>query len=55
MTTPRLKACPFCGEKPKIIKDQWGFIECHGAGHRVIVHARTEEEAIKAWNRRSGR
>lgn len=56
-----LKSCPFCGGKPFIttynyIIDKKGTIftfavECNGC-HAVSIESKTEEEAIKAWNRR---
>lgn len=50
----KLKPCPFCGGKPYVEKDTEDNMtvdcqECFASG----PFSYTEEEAIKAWNRRA--
>jgi hypothetical protein len=58
MTMAEIKPCPFCGKKPKIIKDGWGnqvWVECVNPKCRIHPMTRIyikEDAAIKAWNRR---
>jgi hypothetical protein len=55
-----IKPCPFCGKKPSIEKWLCGTvcyqIRCQST--RCLVNPRTgfmpKEEAIEAWNQRSG-
>lgn len=54
-----LKFCPFCGGKAKTVMlmtdyGTWNIVrctQCRASTGEVL----TEEEAIKAWNRRAGR
>jgi len=52
-----LKPCPFCGGEAKIMNLNHGtWVECsnyHYERHQVCVHAKTEAEAIAAWNTRT--
>lgn len=55
-----LKPCPFCGGQANMWKWNGGVrIDCsrwrasNENTHFVGIGARTEEEAIKAWNRRA--
>jgi hypothetical protein len=54
-----LKSCPFCGAKAFMWKtNHHTYIQCDNSsppdteGHFVQVSERTEEEAVKKWNRR---
>lgn len=50
-----IKTCPFCGETPVIWRYNGGCtIQCRSERHMAQAEARTEEEAIEEWNRRSG-
>lgn len=52
-----MKPCPFCGGEAKIMNLNHGtWVECsnyHYERHQVCVHAKTEAEAIAAWNSRA--
>lgn len=55
MSEPKLKPCPFCGREPTYWHWNYGFmIECHQNDHRIQCEAKTQEEAIEAWNKREG-
>ncbi len=54
----KLKPCPFCGGKPNLYKGENGgfFHLCMIDGDAMVKiesrYFRSEEEAIKVWNRR---
>ena len=54
----KLKNCPFCGKKPKIVPtdwphENWGFAHyCCFMINRCKIYD-TEAKAIKAWNKRA--
>lgn len=55
-----LKPCPFCGAEAYMWKtDKFTCIQCDNfsssviGGHLVQISERTEEEAVKKWNRRA--
>ena len=61
MSDIKLKPCPFCGSPA----DKWSWnggtrIDCSAWDssdkhtHYVGIGAKTEQEAIEAWNRRAG-
>ena len=54
---PELRNCPFCGEKPDIIKvsKHSFFVECKGDKCTAVIftHGNTLEQAAEKWNRRS--
>ena len=58
----KLKPCPFCGEEAHITfsndNHRRPYVECdtlHCAGNKTYQwHYKTIEEAVEAWNRRSG-
>ena len=56
-----LKPCPFCGDNAFLAEWTYDltlgnvlmhFVECNGC-HAITFEYDTEEEAIKAWNRRA--
>jgi Lar family restriction alleviation protein len=57
----KLKPCPFCGGEDIVLRKVWGaslpsgyYHFCMGIGCRAYGPTReTEEEAIRAWNRRA--
>ena len=58
MVAVKVLPCPFCGAKPRVWKLGMAghtVIECANydvAAHRVYMQGDSEEEVIKAWNRR---
>ena len=57
MNDRKIRACPFCGAKPKVWR--WGLghtvIECSNYDvdtHRVYMQGDSEDEVVNAWNRR---
>lgn len=55
--TNEIKPCPFCGEKPKVVKDiSVSWVVCDN--ENCMVYARTllkktRREAIETWNTRA--
>lgn len=48
-----LKPCPFCGGMNLYYAEGMFYaVECADCGGKVVGAYRTEEEAVKAWNRR---
>ena len=51
-----LKPCPFCGSKPFVWRTSYRTcIECPNLtaeSHRIMMSGKSDEEAMKAWNRR---
>ncbi|MBQ8603888.1 MAG: Lar family restriction alleviation protein [Oscillospiraceae bacterium] len=55
MKTSELRPCPFCGGEGKYQKyDIWHTVECKECRAVAAVY-KTREEAITAWNRRTGK
>lgn len=56
----RVRVCPFCGDTPSIFRGDYGFgqgwyVTCQNDGCPACatVVADTENDAIRAWNRRA--
>ena len=59
----KLKPCPFCGGKAKLLKDEfgstpdWWYAACRNLDCRVHAETTdrpTPQEAAEIWNRRAG-
>jgi Lar family restriction alleviation protein len=56
--TEALKKCPFCGDKPTMIKRSLGldgyyfFVKCENCKAEINNPRFSEEEAVKDWNHR---
>lgn len=49
-----VKPCPMCGSKPRTWNWNHGaMVECWCKDHHIQCEAKTLEEALKAWNRRT--
>jgi sarcosine oxidase delta subunit len=49
-----IKTCPFCGEKPEVVYDGYGWmVFCDGDSHYARAGLfMTEEQAVEEWNKR---
>jgi hypothetical protein len=49
-----IKPCPFCGEKPEVVDDGYGWmVVCDGDSHYARAGLfMTEEQAVEEWNKR---
>jgi Lar family restriction alleviation protein len=62
MSEPKLKPCPFCGDKARIFMCGTGrmAVQCHGCPAEITLFMpskasmeKIREYVIKAWNRRA--